>query len=235
MLVIHSNLFKVGEQDKSLKEDESLKIVLGTEDEINAYEFDQSFENIFILENEKVLEKKSLGALDEVTMSIKLKEKVQDSGYKLLSLSHDGSLCVIGGGFAAYFYLLDLDSKAQHKLSSEALTQTNAPCFINGDNEQVGVVGKSGQGVEIWDVRSKKPVQVLQVDGEIGCMTSTHNILAVGTSPDILQLWDVRNWELFYEEKFNETDPTSLHLTADLKYLTLGGMGGDGCVVLQIK
>ena len=84
-------------------------------------------------------------------------------------------------------------------------------------------------------MKSKQSVRVLQVGGQIGCMTSTHNILAVGTGPDILQLWDVRNWEKFYEEKFNGTDPTSLHLTADMKYLTLGGYDGDGCVVLEIK
>ncbi len=68
----------------------------------------------------------------------------------------------------------------------------------------------------------------------INCAVSTNNILGIGSSDKTIRLFDVRTWEMFYSQKY-EMIPNSLHLTADLKYLTIGGSGGDKCSVLQIK
>ena len=57
------------------------------------------------------------------------------------------------------------------------------------------------------------------------CSASTNNILAIATAGHYLGLWDVRTWEMFH----------SKHLTADLKYLTIGGNKGEKCIVMEIK
>ena len=45
-----------------------------------------------------------------------------NAGQKLLSLSDDGTVCAVGGGDRkSYFYVIDLESKAQHKLCWMAL------------------------------------------------------------------------------------------------------------------
>ena len=150
---------------------------------------------------------------------------------KQLALSNDGTVCAIGGGHGNPLYLIALESKTQHKLTSDVLKATFAPCFINGDTEFVAV-GGSGK-MEVWDIKNKKPVKVL--DGEGSATASTNNILAVGRA-GVLELWDVRNWEMFYSSDFEGLDPKSLHLTSDSKYLTIAGKeGGDKCVVLEIK
>ena len=68
----------------------------------------------------------------------------------------------------------------------------------------------------------------------MSCSASTNNILAVCSSEGTMQLWDVRNWEMFYEKEFEGLGPQSLHLTTDSKFLTIGGIGGDCCVVMEM-
>ncbi len=68
----------------------------------------------------------------------------------------------------------------------------------------------------------------------VGCMTSTNNILAVGSGDQMLSLFDVRTWKLFHSIQY-QMDPYSLHLTPDLKYLTISGDKGEKCVTLQIN
>ena len=200
-------------------------------------EFDRIFQNIFILKNKEVLERRSIDEVSEVVMSIKLKQKVDTSAAsKQLSLSDDGTMCAIGGGYTSHFYLVNLESKAQHKLTSKTLRQTRAPCFINGATAFVAVGGGDEQGVEIWDLAKKEANQLFKVDsGYIGCMTSTNNILAVASSNGKLQLRDVRNWDVFYSSEFEGLYTYSLHLTADSQYLTIGGQLGDQCVVMKVQ
>ena len=92
-----------------------------------------------------------------------------------------------------------------------------------------------GSKVEILSIKSKTSIR--QLDLENGwCSTSTNNILAFATSKGLMRLWDVRNWEVVHSSTFDGLKAYSLHLTPDLKYLTIAGFGtGDKCVVMQIK
>ena len=229
-------MFKFDGKTHAFEEDAQLKIVLEQHDDVEYVTFDRQFENIFILKNAQTLEKRSMSAPNLVTMSIELDG---DGGYcisqKELVLSGDGSMCAVGPGQSkTYFYLIDLQSKTQQKLTSAVLKDIFSPCFINGDAEYVAVGGDEGQGVEIWDVQTAQPVKRLQIDGLIGSMASTNNILAVGSYAGTLQLWDVRNWEMFQEFKYDDFCPTSLHLTSDAKYLTIGELMGKS-IVMKIK
>ena len=225
-------MFKFNAGDKSFKEDESLRIAV--EDFIVYTQFDCSFENIFLLMNKNVLEKRSLNELNTVQLSIKLEEKVEATALGQMVLSSDGTVCALGGGNdKQYFYLVNFASREQHKMTSSILTDTYAPCFINGATEYVAV-GAWGDVVEIWDIRKRQSVRTLDlVNGT--CSASKNNILAFASSNGVLRLRDVRNWEVQHSKTFEGLYAYSLHLTADLKYLTIGGKGGDNCVVMKIK
>ena len=111
-----------------------------------------------------------------------------------------------------------------------------APCFVNGQTDWVAIGGYKGQGVEVWDLKNKESARILKIDsGYICSMASTNNILAVGSSSGALQLRDVRNWDMFHSTTFKGLEPLYLHLTADSKFLTIGGAGGDCCIVMKIK
>ena len=72
-----SNMFKMfrfSAKNKSFEEEEALRLCLGEGYMINFTEFDERFEHIFIVKNSKVLEKRKIGMVDEVVMSVNLKE-----------------------------------------------------------------------------------------------------------------------------------------------------------------
>merc|ERR1712087_459969 len=119
----------------------------------------------------------------------------------------------MGEGIGKTLYLIALESKTQAKITSDVLDFTWCPCFINGDTEFAAVGGKFK--IEIWDIKNKKSAKVLNGRGD--CLASTNNILAVGRQ-GVLQLWDVRIWEMFHSSDFQSLDPKSLHLTSDSKY-----------------
>merc|ERR1712192_11971 len=217
-------MFRVNEKDKSFDEDESRRLTLASTDEITYCEFDKTFDNIVLLKNKSVVELRSLESLQTASKTLQLQESVGRSSSKLLTLSADGTLCVIGGGADKnYFYLVNIEKETQAKLISAALSDALSPCFINGDNEHVAVGGDGNEGVEIWDVESKSSTRNITIDdGFISAMASTNNILAVGSRTGSLQLWDVRNWQMFYSAKYKMI-PRSVHLTSDSKYLTVGG------------
>ena len=121
---------------------------------VEVHAFDLAFEHIFILKDLKVFEKRNLDEPNKVVMSIELEREVESGWSKQLSLSSDGTYCAIRGGHAnPYFYLIDLKSEEQHKLTSSSMSSTFAPCFINGATEFV-VVGDTK--AEIWNVTSQK-------------------------------------------------------------------------------
>ena len=131
--------------------------------------------------------------------------------------------------------MLDLEKRTQRKLASGVLTWTEGSCFINGDAVYVAVGGGRGQGVEIWDIEKNVSARVLKIDDNyITCTFSTNNILAVGSNSGALQLWDVQNWTMFQSFKY-AMRPRGITLTDDARYLSIGGIKGEICVVLQIK
>ena len=207
-------MFTVDAESKAFKENEALRLCLGEEDRINFTEFDTTFENIFILKNGQMLEKRDVDSINEIKMSIELEEELGGGARKQLSISNDGTFCAIGGGVGKkYFYVVDLQNAQQHKFVSEALTNTFAPCFINGQTELVAVGDWGKDWVEIWDINTQKAVKVLEINkGDVECSASTNNILAIATQGKFLGLWDVRNWEMIYSKEFS-MEPKSLHLT----------------------
>ena len=86
-------------------------------------------------------------------------------------------------------------------------------------------------------MQNSKSVRLVKPDGcnsYIASMASTNDILAIGWNKN-LQLFDVRSWEMLHASKF-DLDPNSLHLTADLQYLTISNWNGgaEKCIVLKI-
>ena len=137
----------------------------------------------------------------------------------------------------SYFYLVYVEKKTQQKFKI-SVYNAFAPCFINGDTDVLAVGGQKGK-VEIWDTVGQKMIRTLEINkGWIGAQTSSNDILAIGSGDGSLQLWDVRNLEMFSSFKF-KMNIVSLHLTSDLRYVTVGGGGGgehgEGCIVMNIK
>ena len=230
------NMFVVDAEKKAFNEDESLQLCLANQDRITFTEFDTTYENIFILKNQIILEKRDVNDINEIKLSIELGEEVRKSQSKQLSISNDGTFCAIGGGISKrYFYVVDLQNAQQHQFVSEVLTHTFAPCFINGQTELVAIGDWKKRWVEVWDIKKQKAVKVLEINkGDVECSASTNNILAVATMKKFLGLWDVRSWEMIYSKEFSLT-PKSLHLTSDSKFLTIAGSGGEKCIVMEIK
>ena len=226
-------MFKFGAANTSFDEEDAFTLCLNEDDTIQYSDFDENFENIFIVKNSKVLETRKVGAFNEVALSIQLVEKCGTSGYTtLFALSAAGTLCAIGFQ-DAYFYLVDLESQSQHKLASDICPVAVSPCFINGDTSWIAVGGNSK--MEIWNIEKMESVKVLEIGNCVCSSASTNNILAVGSQSKNLQLWDARNWQMFHSLELGGMMPQSVHLTRDARYLTIGGFNGELCVVLEIQ
>ena len=85
------SLFRFDNEKKTFAEDLSFRICLGARDSISYSEFDSDYQHIFILKNEKVLEKRNMRAVDKVLLSVELEEKVTNASTKQLTLSQDGN------------------------------------------------------------------------------------------------------------------------------------------------
>ena len=90
-------------------------------DTINISEFDSNFKNIFILKNSEIFERRSIGDVNTVTLSIELNQRATSKVSKQLTVSKDGTWCAVGGGDSSTTYLVDLENKMQHTLLSETL------------------------------------------------------------------------------------------------------------------
>ena len=75
---------------QGFSEEPSAAIVLGEGERINFFEFDRSFEHVFVLKNDCVLEKRAMADVSKVLVSINLEQKVGASSAKQLTLSDDG-------------------------------------------------------------------------------------------------------------------------------------------------
>mmetsp|Transcript_42253 Transcript_42253/g.69642 ORF Transcript_42253/g.69642 Transcript_42253/m.69642 type:complete len:711 (-) Transcript_42253:126-2258(-) len=225
--------------DGGFSEIESLRISLPDTDEINYCAFDKKSKRIFMVRNKSTLEERSLKTVKNVTKSIKLDQEIATSNLNPLSLSVDGAWCAIGGGKNKnYFYLIDVAKGTQYKLVTTTLGQGHTmggviPCFINGESNFVAVGGAGGK-FEIWDVKTRKACKFLACtkEGSINCLSSKNNILAIGNTKKTLNLWDVRDWQMFYEKE-TKVEPTSIHLSEDSKYLTVSGWNGEKCLVFK--
>ena len=70
-------------------------------------------------------------------------------------------------------------------------------------------------------------------DGNIEVRRNIGDILSLSWQPK--KPYILSTWEKFYSSKFEGLNTKSLHLTADSKFLTIAGLNGDMCVVLEIK
>ena len=187
----------------------------------------------------EVLEKRDMSDINTVVLSLRLQEKVDSQSFvKNLILSNDGTICVVAGGYQEPFYVIDLQNETQYKFNSQSFGASYSPCFINGDPQDNAVGGRYGEGVQIWNIKKQQVLRTLDIDsGYVGCTTSTNNILAVGSSTGLLQLWDVRCWENVYSSKLDGCEPISIHLTSDAQYITIGSYrrGDAKCIVLRVK
>merc|ERR1719474_2228842 len=171
-------------------------------------------------------------------MSMELDEEVGRMTMRQMDVTNDGAFCAIGGGSKKpYWYLIDIVNGTQTKLKSQVLRETYCPCFINGAADQIAIGGEGK--VEIWDLATKTSINVLDVndveENSVRCTYSVHNVFAVGTHADrMLRVFDVRAWNQIFSKQF-EMKLQSLHLTADLKYLTVAGWDGEMCLVLESK
>eukprot|EP01084_Bolivina_argentea_P027294 50737_1 len=221
----------------NFKEAKKFTLSAKRKDVIYGFEFDKNCENVIVVKNGDTLEKRAVKNINKVVVSIKLKQSVNASnGTKILSLSNDGALCILGGGYETdYCYLIDIDKKIQTKLVSNKLDGTYSPCFINGQRDYCAVGGEDGL-LEIWDLNAKKSIKIIEMGKQAGVtgMNSSNNILAVGSGDKKLRLFDVRTWETFYSDQY-EMYPTSIDLTADSQYVTVGGWNGERCVLLGMQ
>ena len=215
-------------------EDESLTMTV--DGEINYSEFDRKCQSVYLLIDHQYLERREVSGKQEASMRIKLDEVVSQKLLKQMSLSPDGSLCVIGGGDNAYWYLIDIAQQKQFKVESQSLGRSCTPCFIDnasGSQSEQMVIGGIGK-IEIWDVRKRESLRVIELGQKsVTSICSVGNILAVAANDKMLRLYDGVSWDMILTEQY-EMNPKSLHLTADLRYITMGGKGGEECVVLGI-
>merc|ERR1712062_165234 len=86
---------------------------------------------------------------------------------------------------------------------------------------------------EVWDIKSRSSLRTIRASGYVFASCSVNNIVALCDSHYFLCIYDVKTWELIYWNNYG-VSPSSLHLTPDLKFLTIGGNQGQRCIVLQI-
>merc|ERR1712241_273476 len=97
---------------------------------------------------------------------------------------------------------INIREKVQYKLQSQVMRHSKAPCFINGDSEQIVIGG--WKHFEIWDIATRSSLRVIKdfSTDSAWAMCSVNNILAVGSNDKKLYLYDVRNWEMIYSKGY---------------------------------
>ena len=219
--------FSVDSKTKRVEENKNLRITLSDSDEISCTAFDKNSENIFLVKNAKSFEQRPVSGDHGVLMTIPLEEGLYGGGAKRnISVSDDGTFCALGGGDDSnYWYLIDIKQRNQSKFTSNTLKHSWSPCFINGENEYVAVGGYGK--VEILDIVSGSTLKLIDLGhtNYIVALYSVNNILAVGGYDKMIRLYDVRTWDMI-QSKVYKIEISSIHLTPDLKYLTVSGNGG---------
>jgi len=227
--------FSIEPDSKSFTEDDSLKLSFAEDDIVQCFEFDKNCENVFLVKNFMDFQQRAVTRGHEVVQSMTLEAKLSDSSIvKYLAVCDDGTLCAIAGGTNKFWYLIDVQAQKQTKVVSKSLTDYSfSPTFVNGETETIVISGKGK--FEIWDIASLTSLKVINVGkASVYSTCSVNNLLAVGSFDKNMYLYDVRSWDEIYSHRY-QMEIQSLHLTEDLKYLTIGGTKGELCVVLEIK
>jgi len=229
--------FSVDPVTKRFTEDQSLRITLPNTDVLKYAVFDQNAEHVFLLKNDKVFEQHAVSGGNGVVMTLTLNEVIEgDNVCKQIAVSNDGTLCAIAGGEKRpYWYLIDILGQKQMKITSQNVQNSYAPCFVNGDNELI-VIGAEKK-FEVWNLQNMSSLKVIGAKKGVWSTCSVNNLLAVGVDDGNMYLYDVKTWNMIYSKKY-EMRIFTLHLTSDLKYLTVAGGGtpnAELCVVLNLK
>merc|ERR1712228_1028818 len=263
------NIVKLYEvkKNKKIVEDKDLQIKSNENEEIKLLEFDQNFECfVLIIEGKTKLTKgdfpkpyhrlqqhkiedvrKKLLLPENCLMKMELEEMIRlTAKRKQMALSNNAQSVLIAGGDATkHFYWIDLKKKKQHKLVSNKLYNTFAPCFINGDDERCAIGDESGK-IEIWSLVQMRALKLIDAfpSGATQFSSYQHNVVGMVSSQNVLcaccntakivKLFDTNNFDELFSMKY-KLDPSSLHLTQDLKYLTIGGRKNEMCTVYNVK
>ena len=151
-----------------------------------------------------------------------------------VAFSSDAKFCAIAGGRdCESWHLIEIPYQLQYKMTSSHLENSFAPCFL--DEQRVFIGGKSR--FEIWSLEHLNAVKVVKSlpgDKWINCACSREQMLVVGSSDNSVMVFDTRNFDMIHSINYIMI-PQSVHLTPDLKYLTVSGESGERCVVSEIK
>jgi len=197
-------------------------------------EFDSLGDTVYLVKNGNVLEQRSVTNKKKV-VSLELEEKIKPAPTKQVALSDDGFWIAIAGGVGkSHFYLIETQNSIQTKMTSDSLKNALAPCFVNVESTHFVIGGVSKY--ELWDVDNKTSLRMIQIPqrGLVLCSYSVNGVLAIaGTDGIGFKLYDTKTFTLQKEEEYSGM-PFSLHLTNNIEYVTLCGVGGEICVVLKI-
>eukprot|EP01084_Bolivina_argentea_P071594 130112_1 len=224
-----------------MQEESSLNLKLEDDHQICWVELDKQSQFIYLIVDYGFLEQRLMNDMSKIVTSIKLDETIHWQTFKQIALSNDGSLCIIAGGRDSnYFYIIDIGTTEQTKISTTSLRSTYGPSFINGENKQISIGGEGK--VAIYDVNNKILVKTIDLFenptiglGRVTCTHSVNNLLAVGGHGSFLKILNIENWSVMYDEKYEIKYAYSLTISVDGQFLCFGGYGGEGCILWKIQ
>ena len=197
------------------------------------YDFDSETDpdNILLVRNGNVLEKRSMKSSWSWTMELEHKVSLFAMD-RNISFSSDGKFCAMAGGNDnESWYLIEIPYQLQYKMTSESLENSFAPTFIG---KQWVFIGGKGR-FEIWSLEHLSSIKTVSLgDKWVNCACSRGDLLALGCSDNTVSIFDTRCWEIISQFHLILM-PQSVHLSHDLRFLTVSGESGERCIVLQIK
>eukprot|EP01084_Bolivina_argentea_P061668 112729_1 len=203
--------------------------------EITYFLFDGKGDNIIIILNKNEIEKRSIENSTQIIVNMKLKNSITFGQSKRLELSKSGNYCGIATK-TSNFLLVDLKNNKQKIFNTLKIVKTLSPCFIGGNDKLLAIASSNGE-IEIWDIINGKCIKYLKASTkQISWLYSIHNILASVGDEKILKVYNTNNWSVMYNQSVPfDGDAVSLTLSANLKYLTITGDGGDVGIIYEIK